>query len=38
MQFLLNRETGFVEIKYLAIDSLKKSLTDWYEIFPGEWH
>ena len=38
MQFLLNKETGLVETPYLEVDGVKKSLSDWYEIFPGEWH
>jgi hypothetical protein len=35
MQYLLNRETGFVKIGHLEVDSIGRSLADFYTILIG---
>lgn len=32
MQYLLNRQTGFVKVGYLGVDSVGKSALDFYSI------
>jgi hypothetical protein len=35
MQYLLNRETGFVKIGHLEVDSIGRSAADFYTILIG---